>query len=295
MASSTTKENLVSVKEMDYLDQDPPLRGQNYVCLSFVSPEDVIKKKEAYFFEEFVKNFATDMREWFVNMEAKYPTESDTIKGLKERYSYIFDGDRINDEYQFYLNSNSERLEDEYFKRNDYQTSIRGLKVRGVFDSLREAEIRAQVLKKIDDKFNVYVAQVGCWCPWSPNPDDISDQEYAESHLNTMMKKYKENQDKRDAFYMERKRDMQFASTSSTADSKKEEQESEKTKESLQDEDPWMANKKSESVVDSEPNALETTVESADATVASTDAPSDAPAPSEAPPTESQTGEEATV
>jgi hypothetical protein len=295
MASSTTKENLVSVKEMDYLDQDPPLRGQNYVCLSFVSPEDVIKKKEAYFFEEFVKNFATDMREWFVNMEAKYPTESDTIKGLKERYSYIFDGDRINDEYQFYLNSNSERLEDEYFKRNDYQTSIRGLKVRGVFDSLREAEIRAQVLKKIDDKFNVYVAQVGCWCPWSPNPDDISDQEYAESHLNTMMKKYKENQDKRDAFYMERKRDMQFASTSSTADSKKEEQESEKTKESLQDEDPWMANKKSESVVDSEPNALETTVESADATVTSTDAPSDAPAPSEAPPTESQTGEEATV
>jgi hypothetical protein len=35
----------------------------------------------------------------------------------------------------------------------------------------------------MDNKFNVYV-QGGCWCPWSPNPDDITDQEYAETNLN---------------------------------------------------------------------------------------------------------------
>ena len=221
---------LVSVREVDYLDQDPPLRGQNYVCLSFVSPEDVIKKKEVYFFEEFMKSFSADMTEWFSNMSQKYPDDADALRVIKERYSYVFDRDALVDEYMFFVNTNSAQLEDDYFKQNDFHTSIRGIKVRGVFDSLREAEIRAQVLKKIDDKFNVYVAQVGCWCPWSPNPDDIADQEYAETHLNTMMKKYKENQEKRDQFYMERKRDLQFTKSTKT----------------ITDEDPWMTQKNDE-------------------------------------------------
>ena len=81
---ATSKESLVPVKEMDFLEQDPPLRGQNYVCLSFVSPEDVIKKKEVFFFEEFMKHFSIDMCEWFSNMEIKFPSESQTLKALKE-------------------------------------------------------------------------------------------------------------------------------------------------------------------------------------------------------------------
>lgn len=219
--------SVVPVKECDFLDQDPPLRGQNYVCLSFVSPEDVIKKKEVYFFEEFIKSFSKDMNEFFANLSAKYSEEEGTIKAIKERYSYVFDETKMNEEYSFFVNQNSSHLEEEYYKKNDFQTSIRGLKVRGVFDSMREAEIRSQVLKKIDDKFNVYVAQVGCWCPWSPNPEDIEDQEYAETQLNTLMKQYKDNQDKKDVFFQERKRELQFT----------------KTKTSIEDKDPWTASK----------------------------------------------------
>ena len=40
--------NVTSVKEVDYLDEDKPIRGQNYVLLSFLSPEDVLVNKEAY-------------------------------------------------------------------------------------------------------------------------------------------------------------------------------------------------------------------------------------------------------
>lgn len=202
---------LTTVQDGDFLDQDPPLRNQNYVCLSFISPEDVIKKKEMYFFESFLKNFSEEMKEFFSHMQAKYPAEVDMLKNIQERYSYVVDPEKINDEFQFYLSTKGSHLEDEYYQKNDFQTTIRGIKVRGVFDTLREAEIRAQVLKKIDDKFHVYVAQVGCWCPWSPNPDDIANQEYAETHLNTMVRQYKENQEKRDLFFQERKRDMQFS------------------------------------------------------------------------------------
>ncbi len=224
---SIVNENLVSVKEMDFLDQDPPLRGQNFVCLSFISPEDVIKRKDCYFFEEFMKDITVDMNDFFDKLMEKYEEDAGTLKTIKERYSYLFNKDHIVDEYNFFINKKGSLLEDDYFKQNNFQTSIRGLKVRGVFDTLREAEIRSQVLKKLDDKFNVYVAQVGCWCPWSPNPEEIDQQEYAETQLNTMMKHYKENQDKKDLFYQERKRDLQFS----------------KTKTKIEEDDAWLTNK----------------------------------------------------
>ena len=43
----------VPTKEVDYLDEDKPLRGQNYVCLSFLSPEDVLNNKEVFYFEHY--------------------------------------------------------------------------------------------------------------------------------------------------------------------------------------------------------------------------------------------------
>jgi hypothetical protein len=48
---------------------------------------------------------------------------------------------------------------------------------------------------------------VGCWCPWSPNPEDLEDQEYAETQLNTLMKKYKENAQLKDNFFEQRKQE----------------------------------------------------------------------------------------
>lgn len=224
---STAISTTVSCKEADFLDQDPPLRGQKFVCLSFISPEDVIKKKEAFFFEEFIKTLSVDMNDFFENLKEKYPDDAGTLKVIKDRYSYLFNRDTVMDEFNFFITKQGSALEEEYYKQNNFQTTIRGIKVRGVFETLREAEIRSQVLKKIDDKFHVYVAEVGCWCPWSPNPDDIQDQEYAETQLNTMMKHYKDNQDKKDLFYQERKRDLQFAKTQST----------------LEDKDAWMQQK----------------------------------------------------
>jgi hypothetical protein len=229
---SETNKALVSVKEEDFLDEDPPLRGQNYVCLSFVSPEEVIKRKDVYFFENFLSDFSTQMKDLFKNLSEKYTEDVDKFKMLEDRYAYIFKEDALKEEYNFFMSARGTDLDKQYYEENNFQTSIRGIKVRGVFDSLREAEIRAQVLKKLDDRFNVYVAQVGCWCPWSPNPDDIGNQEYAESHLNTLMKKYKDNQDQKNYFYEERKKELQFL----------------KVKEKMEAKDPWLASKEEEAV-----------------------------------------------
>ena len=42
---------------VDLLDEDKPIAEQKYVCLSFISPENIIKQKELFFFEKFTKQY----------------------------------------------------------------------------------------------------------------------------------------------------------------------------------------------------------------------------------------------
>ncbi len=112
----------------------------------------------------------------------------------------------IEDAYQSFLMKNKKRLEDDFFAKNNFRTTIRGMKVRGVYDTYNEAVARAKTLQRIDPSFNVYVGQVGFWLPWDPEPHDVADQEYADDQLNQLMRKYKENEAARDEFYEEMKR-----------------------------------------------------------------------------------------
>jgi hypothetical protein len=112
----------------------------------------------------------------------------------------------IQEAYETFLFKNRKRLEEDFFAKNNFRTTVRGLKVRGTYDTYNEAVARAKTLQKLDPSFNVYVAQVGMWLPWDPEPTDIQNQEYADDQLNQLMKKYKENEAQRDEFYEEMKR-----------------------------------------------------------------------------------------
>ncbi len=117
-----------------------------------------------------------------------------------------FKATTIQDAYETFLFKNNKKLEEDFFSKNEFRTTIRGLKIRGVYDTYAEAVGRAKTLQKIDPSFNVYVGQVGFWLPWDPNPMEVADQEYADDQLNQLMKKYKENESQRDEFYEEMKR-----------------------------------------------------------------------------------------
>jgi len=84
---------------------------------------------------------------------------------------------------------------------------MRGIKVRGTYDTLKEAQIRAKVLQRRDKNFNVFVGQVGYWLPWDPSTEDINEQEYQEDQLNQLMKKYNENADEKEEFYEQEKQE----------------------------------------------------------------------------------------
>lgn len=205
---------MTPVQQADYLEQDPDLRGQRYVCLSFLSPEDVLVSREAFTFNRFISTFASEMNDMLNGLNSYFkdqPNVQQSIQLVRERYRYMFSDTELDREYEFYKQQNGTELERQFQERNGYRTSVRGIKVRGVYDSIPEAKARVDAIRKFDTKFNVYIAEVGCWCPWSPNPDDLANQEYAETALNTLAKSYAENASNRDQEYAERKRDLTAA------------------------------------------------------------------------------------
>ena len=203
--SAEESTNVTSVKEVDYLDEDKPIRGQNFVLLSFLSPEDVLVNKEAYMFSKFITKFSSDMTALLDGITSKYSDSKDFVDSIKENNSYIFNPKDMSEQYGFFKSVNNQDLETSYHRDNNFITSIRGIKVRGVFDTIDEAKNRSEFIKKLDNKFNIYIAQVGCWCPWSPNPDCLENQEYAETQLNTLMKEYKKNMNDKDVVFENRK------------------------------------------------------------------------------------------
>ena len=49
-----TKSGDVNPKYIDLLEEDKPIAGQKFACLSFVSPEHILKQKDHFFFEKFL-------------------------------------------------------------------------------------------------------------------------------------------------------------------------------------------------------------------------------------------------
>lgn len=239
-----SNKDLISTKEVDYLDEDKSIKGQNYALLSFISPEDVLVNKEAYFFTQFLENFGKDMKTLLEGIKSKYTDSSDLVDTITTNHSYIFDPKELNDQYNFFKSSKYTELENTYHRDNNFITTMRGIKVRGVFDTIEEARNRSEFLKRLDDKFNIYIAQVGCWCPWSPNPDALENQEYSETQLNTLMKQYKQNMEEKDVIFDKRKQ----ANIENAANSKKESTDLSEIKEGLEQVDTWTASKEAEKV-----------------------------------------------
>jgi hypothetical protein len=183
------------IKE-DFLEVDAKIPGQNYVCLSFVSPEKFLKQKEVFFMAKFMENF--------FNSEDQATVET-REKMLNKEYKFTYNN--IETLYKDWKYGKNQDLEAEFYEMCDFATTMRTLKVRGVYDTHKEASIRAQVLRKKDPSFNVYVAQVGYWLPWDPEADEVQDQEYQEGTLNELVKKYNENLSNRDDMFEQDKRE----------------------------------------------------------------------------------------
>ena len=190
--SSTTSSVQQQQKE-DYLEVDPPIPGQNYVCLSFVSPEDMIKKRALFEARQYIECVLAKVSSACCAGWPWHSGETTTLDQLKA--SLTMDGFL---DYSVMNESVNEQL---FNAQNDSATSVRGVKVRGTFDTLKEAQRKAKVLQTRDPTFNVFVGAMGYWLPWDPNADKVENQEFANQQLNELVKKYKENKQSKDEIW----------------------------------------------------------------------------------------------
>ena len=192
-------------KYIDLLDEDKSIAGQKFACLSFISPEQILKQKDMFLFEEFIKSwdFNKSMEKFtqFLNfLSFKYHVNFDKITDdfkefVKDEKESLIKSN-ISDEYKNFTDENDERLDKEFGEKHDFQTSVRGIKVRGVFPTQQEAELRCKMLRQVDPNHDIYVGPIGTWIPFHPEAYKTGKVEYMEETLNELMSEKKKNEEK---------------------------------------------------------------------------------------------------
>ena len=191
-------------KYVDLLEVDKPIAGQSFGCFSFISPEKILKQREMFFFEEFLKqweiNKSMEKFHQFLNfISFKYKLQfEDVIKDfetfVKEERDTIVKSS-IEDDYKTFLDRDEDELEKKFNVKHNFQTSVKGFKARGNFSSQEEAELRAKLLREVDPSFDIFVGPIGTWLPWEPEAYKTGKVEYMEEELNHLVHEKKKNEE----------------------------------------------------------------------------------------------------
>ena len=130
---------------MTELLSDPKINEQNYVLLSFLSPERIRSSEYNQLYE-------------------KIQNEPD----LKKKINLYEDLLKL-------------------------KTNLRGVKIRGTYNTYEEAVEYTKSLRDLDPSFDIYIGTVGDWLPFDDS-NKTEDQNYANEELNKIMHEYNNQQ-----------------------------------------------------------------------------------------------------
>jgi hypothetical protein len=197
------KDGSTNHKYVDLLDVDKSIAGQSFGCFSFISPETVLKQRELFFFEEFLKkwdmNKSMEKFHQFLNFVSfKYKLQFEEVmkdfEGFVKEERETIVNSSMEDDYKNFLDREEEDLDKKFNIKYNFQTSVRGFKARGNFASQEEAELRAKLLRETDPSFDVFVGPIGTWLPWEPEAYKTGRVEYMEEELNQLAHEKKKNE-----------------------------------------------------------------------------------------------------
>lgn len=184
-------------KYIDLCDEDPPIAGQKFACLSFISPEKILKDREVYLFQQFLKqwDFKKSMDKFFdfihfISFKYNLNVESiinDYTEFVKDENVKLKENS-VEDDFKNFMDKNEDALTEQFQKENQFQTSVRGLKVRGTYNSQEEAELRCKKIRDLDPNHDIFVGPIGIWIPWDPEAYKTGCVEFMEDELNQLHK-----------------------------------------------------------------------------------------------------------
>ena len=197
---------------VDYLDEDPEVPTQKYCIVSFLSPEKIVKQKQEFMFEEFVKFMDYDwkvkgLEHFMAFLAKKYSLKvedliADAAEFGKVREKEIRETD-VPEQWQVFLLKHEKELQEKFDNSVEFKTNVRGVKIRRCFATVEEAQVMAKVFQRKYPKDNLFIGKVGAWLPWDPSEHLMPEVEYAEKELNELMRRYKENEANKEMFFAE--------------------------------------------------------------------------------------------
>tara|TARA_B110000967_G_scaffold210091_2_gene270523 strand:- start:3287 stop:4168 length:882 start_codon:yes stop_codon:yes gene_type:complete len=191
-------------KYIDLCDEDPSIAGQKFACLSFVSPDKILKKREVFLFDKFLKNweFTKSMEKYFEFIHFISHKYSLNTEGLINDYNEFVKEEAQNllkssveDDYKNFIDKEEDKLNQQFNKEHAFQTSVRGIKFRGAFGTQEEAENKSKQLREQDPNHDIFVGPVGTWLPWDPDAYKTGRVEHLEEELNALHKEKIKNED----------------------------------------------------------------------------------------------------
>jgi hypothetical protein len=191
-------------KYIDLCDEDPPIAGQKFACISFVSPEKILKKREVYLFDQFIKQweFSKSMERYFefihfISFKYNLKVEKliDDFNDFVKEEADKIKKSGIEDDYHHFMDKQEDKLNEQFNREHAFQTSVRGLKVRGSFPSQEEAELRCKKMREQDPNHDIFVGPVGVWMPWDPDAYKTGRVEHLEEELNALHKEKLKNEE----------------------------------------------------------------------------------------------------
>jgi hypothetical protein len=182
-------------KYIDLCDEDPPIAGQKFTCMSFISPEKILKKRELFLFEQFLKQWeftksTGKMMDFLHFLAYKYNLQMDQM--TLDFNEFVKDEDAklketsVDDDYKTFIDKYEDKLTEQFNQAHAFQTSVRGLKIRGVFNTQEEAELRCKKIREFDPNHDIFVGPIGMWIPCDPDAYKTGRVEFMEEELNQL-------------------------------------------------------------------------------------------------------------
>ncbi len=199
------KDGKPNPKYIDLLDEDPVIPSQKYICMSFISPEKIIKQRDQYLFERFIQqwDFTKSIEKFgdFLNfMSYKYNLKLEDV--LADFKDFTMDEREklrkytVEDDFKNFLDKNEDHLMEQFNKEHDFQTSVRGFKFRGAYSSQAEAENRCKKLREGDPNHDIMIGTGFVWNAFDPDAYKTGRVEFMEEELNQLHHEKVKNEEK---------------------------------------------------------------------------------------------------
>jgi len=201
---------------VDLCEEDATIPSQKFVCISFISPEKVLKQREQFIFEKFVQqwDFSKSIEKFgdFINfISYKYKLKLDDV--MADMKDYVTEEKThlksysVTSDFNNFMDKAEDKITEEFNRLNSFQTSVRGVKIRGSYSSQAEAELRAKKLREADPHHDIFVGPVGVWMPWDPDAYKTGRVEFMEEELNQLHQEKLKNEEKAKQEFDQRVRD----------------------------------------------------------------------------------------